>query len=489
MTSGTPRRPRLSVVSALLARGWILLVTMVVLGLLAYLVAGLQSATYTSEATLVISPTLGQAAPINAGSAEVLADSYASAIPDDDLLDRRVRRAAGTGRGVLSARAPNGDATLRVTYTAPTRRAAIAGARAAADALGSDAQATSSVVPGSLRVVRRPTTARSDAGRFSAVTVLTVPGAAANVNADQANKLAATYAGVIATDDEVLASVGRAIGESRGEVERNLAVVNEQNTSILRVTFKADSARKAAAGAQAVARFVAGPRPASDAIIPSSVRAIAIPRNVGEPTENKAAAIPIGVVLGLALGLVLLVAWERSDPHVRDPRDLSAALGCPATPVDRLSQDAAYALIERWASLTDRVPAHVAVLPADAATEQAAEQSIDLLLESGKGAVRYEDGRSGSVPDDIGDRGAHGVADVVLVHAGPVGGETAGEAVALGCDLTVVVVRQGVSAAELRSLAEDLSDFGIVPAWSLLAPRRWAVPRPRPASAVGAGAR
>ena len=485
MTSDAGRRPRLSVMSALLERGWVLLVTMVALGLLAFAVAGLQSATYTSEATLVISPTLGQAAPINAASAQLLARSYAGSVPEDEQLDRRVRRAAG-GDGTLTAEAPDGDATLEVTFSASSRAAAIDGARAAADALGSDAQATSSVVPGSLRVVRRPTTARFDGDDWQAVAVLTVPGAAASVNADQANKLAATYAGIIPADDETLDAVGRQIGESRNEVARNLAVVNEQNTSILRVTFKADSARKAASGAEAVARFVAGPRPASGAIIPSSVKAIAVPRNVGEPTENKAAAIPIGVVLGLALGLVLLVAWERSDPHVRDPRDLSAALGCPATPVDRLSQDAAYALIERWASLTDRVPAHVAVLPADPATQQAAEEAIELLLGSGGGAVRYEDGRSGGVPEESADRGVHGISDVVLVHAGPAGGDSAGEAVALGCDLTVVVVRQGVSATELRALAEDLSDFGIVPAWSLLVPRRFAASRSRAATPVGA---
>jgi hypothetical protein len=56
----------------------------------------------------------------------------------------------------------------------------------------------------------------------------------------------------------------------------------------------------------------------------------------------------------------------------------------------------------------------------------------------------------------------------VLVHAGAPGGESAGEAIALGCDLTVVVVPSGSRAADIRQLGEELTSFGIVPVWALL---------------------
>jgi hypothetical protein len=174
-------------------------------------------------------------------------------------------------------------------------------------------------------------------------------------------------------------------------------------------------------------------------------------------------------VLGLILGLVLLVAWERSDPHVSDARSLSSQFGCPATPADRLSPDAAHALLERWASLTDRVPARVAMLPADAGSVAPADEVARLLAQSGEG-VRYLDARSGAIPQALGNGHLGDDSDsVVLVHAAPPA--QGGEAVALSCDLTVVVVRSGARSAEIRHMAEELANFGVVPAWALLTPR------------------
>jgi hypothetical protein len=164
----------------------------------------------------------------------------------------------------------------------------------------------------------------------------------------------------------------------------------------------------------------------------------------------------------------LLVAWERSDPHVTDARSLSSQFGCPATPADRLSPDAAHALLERWASLTDRVPARVAILPADKSSVAQAREAAALLAGSGD-AVRYVDARSGALPEVLANGHPDGSDSVVLVHAGPPG--RGGEAVALGCDLTVVVVRSGARNAEIRQMAEELANFGVVPAWALLTPR------------------
>jgi hypothetical protein len=179
--------------------------------------------------------------------------------------------------------------------------------------------------------------------------------------------------------------------------------------------------------------------------------------------------VAIGAVLGLILGLVLLVAWERSDPHVSDARSLSSQFGCPATPADRLSPDAAHALLERWASLTDRVPARVAMLPADAGSVAPADEVARLLAQSGEG-VRYLDARSGAFLQALGNGHLGDDSDsVVLVHAAPPA--QGGEAVALSCDLTVVVVRSGARSAEIRHMAEELANFGVVPAWALLTPR------------------
>jgi capsular polysaccharide biosynthesis protein len=476
----TPRRNRIAIGPTLLRRGWIVLASMIVVGLIAYGVANLQAATYTANATLTVSPALGPANPGNAQQAAALAVSYAKSVPDDEEL-RGLVRSRVSSRGAITA--SGGRASVfRVTYTNPSRGAAIRGARVVADALSSGQQQTASVTPGTVEVVKHARSATFSGGRYRATSVLLVPSGAApagGISADQANKLATTYAALIPSDDNVLASAASQLHTTRADVSKNLSLVNVQNTSILQVTYKAGDPKTAANGARQVARLVAGPRPKASGVIPSSLQLVSLPNAAATKTKDTGAAIPIGVALGFLLGLVLLVAWERSDPHVRDPRDLSAQIGCPATPVDRLSADAANALVERWAALTDRVPAYVAVLPANAAAQASTEVAIKHLVQSSGGSVRYEDARSGAVSEErafAGD-GMGASTDVVLVHAGLPGGEGAGESVALGCDLTVVVVPMGMKAAEVRSLAEDLGDFGIAPVWSLLTPRRLTPPR------------
>jgi hypothetical protein len=292
------------------------------------------------------------------------------------------------------------------------------------------------------------------------------------INPDDANHLATTYAGIIPVDDTLLSDIGKVVGQSSSDVAQNLSVVNQQNTSLLQISFKASSPQAATTGARTAARLLSGPSPAAAGIVPSSLEIVSMPppsNNVAATPARKGGTVAIGAVLGLILGVILLVAWERSDPHVVEGRSLSNQFGCPATPVDRLSPDAAHALIERWASLTDHVPARVALLPADAGSVEQTDKIAALLRRSGDG-VGYIDARAGTVPETLGNGHLlNGKESVVLVHAGPPG--SGGEAVALSCDLTVAVVRTGARNTEVRRLAEDLANFGLVPAWALLTPR------------------
>jgi capsular polysaccharide biosynthesis protein len=386
---------------------------------------------------------------------------------------------------------------VTLQFFANTRRNALAGARAIASGLSAPKPASTVVSPGTLTVLQDPFVAMpnpaaaalaasptapttpptpAQADPYMAQVVLIVPASGAGpsegINPDDADKLATTYAGIIPVDDTLLRDIGKTVGQSSSDVGQNLSVVNEQNTSILQITFKASDPQTATTGARTAARLLSGPSPVAAGIVPSSLQVVSLPSNVGPAaTSHSKRTVAIGAVLGLILGLVLLVAWERSDPHVTDARSLSNQFGCPATPADRLSPDAAHALLERWASLTDRVPARVAILPADTGSVAQADEVARLLARSGEG-VRYLDARAGALPDELGN--GHSPVDgdesVVLVHAGPPG--QGGEAVALGCDLTVVVVRSGARNAEIRRMAEELANFGLVPAWALLTPRR-----------------
>jgi capsular polysaccharide biosynthesis protein len=475
------RPPRVALGPALRRRGWLVLVSMVAVGAIAYGVASLQAATYSAESVLSVSPALGPSGPGSASQAAELAITYASAVPEDERLESLLDERIGSG-GSIDARAEDDTSVLRVDYTTASESEAVEGAGLIADALSAEAPTSSSVAPGSLDVVRKPTDADPVGGEWRATAVMLVPsgaGQASAVNADQANTLAASYAGAIPADDKVLEATAEAVGASRAEVEANLSIVNPSDTSLLQVTFKSDTPRGADKGATAVAKLVSSEQPEASTVLPSSLDVVSLPETAGQTSSNAVLFIPIGVLLGLALGLVLVFTWERSDPHVRDPRDLTAQIGCPASPVDRLSPDAAAALLERWAGLTERVPAHIAVLPANGKAEAATGEAIKLLLDSGGSAVGYEDGRAAGRGGDGARPAADALSDVVLVQAAPPGTGSAAEVVALGCDLTVVVATKGMRATEVRALAEELGNFGIVPAWALLAPRRWSVARTR----------
>jgi capsular polysaccharide biosynthesis protein len=402
---------------------------------------------------------------------------------------------------------------ITLQFFGTTRTAALAGAKAIASGLSSAKPASNVVVPHTLDLVQSPVTATLNSAaaenraralivpqvtplppaqsyRYVAQVVLIVPasggGPTEGINPDDADHLAQTYAGIIPSDDRLLAAVGKKLGESASTVGQNLSVVNEQNTSLLQITYKDSQPDQAATGARAVAQLLSGASPVAAGIVPSSLDTVTLPKNPGPVAKSSGKAIVIGAALGLVLGIVLLIAWERSDPRVRDPRELSSQIGCPATPVDRLSPSAAYALLERWASLTDHVPARVAVLPASPTVQDQTEAVVSELRAAGGQLVRHVDARAGIVPEDLANGAPDAETGVVLVHAGPPGGESSGEAIALGCDLTVVVVPSGSRAADIRQLGEELTSFGIVPVWALLTSgsRRAAPPRAQLADAV-----
>jgi capsular polysaccharide biosynthesis protein len=466
----------------LLRRLWILPVSIVLVAAIAYAVAGVQSSTYTATSTVVVSSVPGAVSASNSAGAGALANTYAGALPSDGALQAYVTRTAHVpATDAIKANPPRGSA-ITFTFTAPTRAGAIAGGRALARGLTAAKPVSSTVSAGTLHLVQSPTTATATVtGRYRAKVVVLVPasgGPTEGLNPSDAGHLATTYAAIIPADDKLLLAASHAIGLPVSQVASDLSVVNEQNTSLLQIGFKASSSHDANAGARAVAKLVSGPNPVARGIIPSSIQDVSLPAVIPSDTPVSSGGgsskkpIVIGGVIGLLLGIVLLVGWERSDPRISDARGLSSVLGCPATPADRLSPDAAYALLERWRSLTDQVPARVAILPADNASVQHADAVIDALIAGGHGDVSFVDARSGELPERLGhDAATDAPVPISLISAAVPGEGGAGEAVALGCDLAVVVVRDGARAANIRRLGDELGNFGVVPAWALLSSR------------------
>ena len=71
----------------------------------------------------------------------------------------------------------------------------------------------------------------------------------------------------------------------------------------------------------------------------------------------------MGALLGLGLGIILMLAWERADPRLDQPADVHALTGIPTTRLDDLTPSRAAALLERWLGLANSPNARVAMVP------------------------------------------------------------------------------------------------------------------------------
>lgn len=135
-------------------------------------------------------------------------------------------------------------------------------------------------------------------------------------SANEAASLATTYAAVIPTDEAVLSAAATALGVAPATVSRSLSIVVETGTSVLLLTYSASVPTKAIQGATAVAEIVGGTASTSAAIPSGSITIVRLPGAANQPHSLRSYGMPVGAVLGLLLGAMLVFAAERSDPHV-----------------------------------------------------------------------------------------------------------------------------------------------------------------------------
>jgi capsular polysaccharide biosynthesis protein len=279
---------------------------------------------------------------------------------------------------------------------------------------------------------------------------------------DQAIGLAVTDATLIPQDGAIVGSLARALHTTTKDIRSRLSAFNDPTTAILRIDYRGTSASNAQAGATMVLRGIAGPHPVSRNIAPNSIQIVRLPTAPG-PSRGVATLVAIGTILGLALGSLLLVAWERTDPRIDDVEDLGAAAASPATAFDSMSDATSAALLERWRELAGQAPRSVALVPATEGLEASLGDLACVLelADENTTAVLPTEPQS-SLPT----RG-----ETFLFVGGVPGGRHAGEGVALACNMTVLVVERGTARAELRRVLEVLRRFGVHPAWSILVSR------------------
>jgi capsular polysaccharide biosynthesis protein len=300
-------------------------------------------------------------------------------------------------------------------------------------------------------------------------------------NAQEATKLAVTYAAVIPQDDRILERIARSSGVSRTLVKRELTATTDQATSLIHLRFKDDRPNIAVAGARAAAEAVTARVRVSPSIAPGSIALVRFPTT---PTGSSrpATTVPIGIVLGLVLGLILLVAWERTDARTDDVASLEAETGCPATRLGDLSTRSAVALLQHWRSLAARPAPRLALVAAGANADSAAMGAARHLHEAAQRegmAIGIEDWQAGG-DDDARSPGQsngqgnpaaaqrHAADRPTLVAAGSPGRDPAGEAAILDSDFVVLVASPGARAADIRQTVSVLEQFGVSPGWALL---------------------
>jgi hypothetical protein len=316
---------------------------------------------------------------------------------------------------------------------------------------------------------------RARTGRTVAQTVVVVPsgaGAKGPGNATESIKLAQTYVEAIPLDGGVLSYVARTIGQPIPDVADAITVVGNPTTSVLLLRYTDSNHDRALAAASALLGAVVGARPHAHSVAPHSLATVRAPSVLSESAGRSSTAIPIGVILGLCLGLVLIVAWERSDPRIDGPRELAHAAGTPATALGDVAPGNIDALLERWRRLAgdEQGPHVVGLVAGTRRTERLvgpAANELVALSETNGHALRLA---TAPPPATGGERG------LVVRTGGRPGGPAAGEAVASDASVVVVVVEPGARVTELRSTLAVLDEFGAPPRWALLARRGGAPP-------------
>jgi hypothetical protein len=301
-------------------------------------------------------------------------------------------------------------------------------------------------------------------------------------SAGEANKLAFTYAGLIPQDGRVRARVAATLGR---RATGAIVSFNDPQTALVRLRYENKDPAVAVRGARAIAEAVTGPDPITTAIAPDSLLLSRLPERAFRKAGPTNTPIPIGVTLGLFLGVVLVAAWARADPRVDNADALRRTLSVPVTDASALTATSTHALLTRWMTLAGSSPAHVAMVPVGGPPANDLSRVL-LLIGRGQG-VRVAVGERNDGVGGVGTarddrtwnalvsaatagrlRPAESEVDLVLVRAGEIGSEAAGEAVALACDLTVLVVRGGTQVAAVTRAVTTLAQFGLDVAWAVL---------------------
>jgi capsular polysaccharide biosynthesis protein len=165
----------------------------------------------------------------------------------------------------------------------------------------------------------------------SEIVVATGAGQQGPGNANDAIALALTDASILPSDQSLLRTVSREIGDSPSSVERDLSASVEAGTSVILVSFQASTPSAAIRGANAVSQAVTSSGEESSTIPNGSLALVQLATGASGSGLLQKYGIPLGALLGLLIAFVVVMAMERADPRVDDVDDLAQATGTAAS--------------------------------------------------------------------------------------------------------------------------------------------------------------
>jgi capsular polysaccharide biosynthesis protein len=259
-------------------------------------------------------------------------------------------------------------------------------------------------------------------------------------NANDANALAITYSALLPTDSVIVGSAARTLGVSPTTLSHHLSVSVETGTAVMLLKYSAPTVAAAVRGAQTVARAAAGAAPPSAAIPAGSLVVVQLPTTASIAGSLHKVGLPLGILLGLVVGAILVIAVERADPRLDTAEQLAAVCGCPATSVP---DGMTIAEIARAISRVVGPASRVTVVPV---------AGVDTPAAVSLGRALAADRTSGDPAFEIGPSFETG-ADELAGGSGP----------------TMLVTSFGAPRRRVQAAVERLRLLGREPLWAALA--------------------
>jgi hypothetical protein len=286
-----------------------------------------------------------------------------------------------------------------------------------------------------------------------------------------ATDLARTYAAQIPEDDRIVGSIANQLGTSPKHVRDSLtaeAVVGANpgsDTALVNLSYGAGTPAKARQGAALAVSAVTGPNPVAAGISPDSLDQVRAPEAGTSSSLGTTAITAGGAIVGFALGLLLLITWNRTDRRINRPEDLADEAACPATRLRDLSRDSRGALLRRWAEFGGRDSTELALMAVDDRTlRRIGPGSLRPLVLNANG----NGNGNGHHPHDGSDERIPVGAGVVLKTPHSLADDPASQESAMDADGAVLIARRGAPAVEVRRAVRSLDEIGVRPRWALL---------------------